>query len=103
MFEDSGREAMIGKRILLGVGIPEDMIIIEDSSLNTKQNAENVKNILETKGFSSPILVTSAFYMERSVLNFSRIGVEVIPFPADYMANKKSGVYFITLFLLQMA
>ena len=94
VFEDSGREAVIGKRMLLGLGIPEKMIIIEDSSLNTKQNAENVKKILEAKGFSSPILVTSAFHMERSVLNFSRIGVAVTPFPTDYMANRKSGVYF---------
>lgn len=99
VFEDSGREAVIGKRMLLGIGIPEDMIIVEDSSFNTKQNAEYTKRILDVRGFRKPILVTSAFHMERSVLNFLRIGVAVTPFPTDYLANRKNDGLYLNNFV----
>lgn len=94
VFEDTGREAIIAKRILQDLGIPEDMIFIDDTSLNTKQNAEHVKRILNEKNFGRPMLVTSAFHMERSVLNFAKIGVAVQPIPVDFITSKRIGFYF---------
>ncbi|SHJ52673.1 YdcF family protein [Propionispora hippei] len=87
VFDDSGREAVIGKRILTGIGVPENEILIDDTSLNTEQNAHNVRGILMEKGFKKPILVTSAFHMERSVLNFAKEGIAVIPYPSDYLVS----------------
>ncbi len=87
VFDDSGREAVIGKRILTGIGVPANEVFIDDTSLNTEQNARNVRGILETQGFSHPILVTSAFHMERSVLNFAREGIDVTPYPSDYWVS----------------
>jgi uncharacterized SAM-binding protein YcdF (DUF218 family) len=88
VYADSGREAQIGKRMLLSLGIPEDKIMIEDQSLNTKQNAQFVHKLLNEKGYSKPILVTSAFHMERSVINFHKENIDVVPYPSDYMVNK---------------
>ena len=44
-----------------------------------------VLEILRENGLSHPILVTSAFHMKRSVLNFQKQGVAVEPFPTDYL------------------
>ncbi|OPX84868.1 MAG: hypothetical protein A4E53_03701 [Pelotomaculum sp. PtaB.Bin104] len=87
VFEDTGNEANIAKRILLGLGLPENKIIIEDTSLNTRENVQNVKGILEENLFQKPVLVTSAFHMERSLRNFSKLNINVQPFPTDYRSN----------------
>lgn len=94
VFSDSGSEAQIGKRILMGLGIEEQRIIIEENSLNTDQNAILTKKIMQARNYSKPILVTSAFHMERSVLNFSKQGIIVVPYPTDYKVSRKNDFYF---------
>ncbi|MCE5285982.1 MAG: YdcF family protein [Pelosinus sp.] len=90
VFKDSGTEALIGKRILLSLGVAADQIIVEDASLNTQQNAQYVNRILKEQGLTRPILVTSAFHMQRSVLNFQKQGAIVQPFPTDYFTSRES-------------
>lgn len=94
VYSDSGREAVISKRMLVGLGIDESSIIVEDQSLNTKQNAQNTQQILLERGYSRPILVTSAFHMERSVLNFTKLAINVTPYPADYFVSRQRALYF---------
>lgn len=87
VYSDLGQEAMIAKRILLSLGVPEDKILVENKSINTTQNAMFSAKILHEHGLSQPILVTSAFHMKRSVLNFAKQGVAVVPYPADYQVT----------------
>ena len=87
VLETTGAEADIGKVILLGLGVPADQIISEDQSLNTTENAKYTKKIMEQHGFSQPILVTSAFHMERSILQFKKVGLSVTPYSTDYQTN----------------
>lgn len=87
VFADSGAEAEIARRILLGMGVPEKDIIVEGRSLNTTQNAIYSAEILRKHGFMRPVLVTSAFHMPRSVLCFEKQGIEVMPYPTDYQVN----------------
>ena len=87
VYNHTGNEGEIAKRILNQLGVPEEKLMIENKSVNTSQNAEYSKVILEDKGFKKPILVTSAFHMHRSVLQFKKYGVEVIPYPTDYQTN----------------
>jgi uncharacterized SAM-binding protein YcdF (DUF218 family) len=87
VFESTGVEADISKRILLGLGIPENKIIVENTSLNTTQNAMNSAALVKQYGFKQPILVTSAFHMQRAVLQFEKAGLKVMPFPTDYLTN----------------
>ena len=75
--------------ILQIMGIPEEAIIEEPSSLNTYQNALYTKNILEDKGIKQIILVTSAFHMPRSVLIFRRQGIDIIPAPTDFLISEQ--------------
>lgn len=87
LYEDSGKEAEIAKRAMLTLGVPQGEIISEDQSLTTSQNAKYTKEILQEYGFQKPVLVTSAFHMPRAVQTFNLQGVEVIPYPADYLVN----------------
>ena len=94
VFADTGREADIAERIARQLGVSPDKIYVENQSLNTRQNAQYVKRIMDENGFTRPILVTSAFHMERSVLNFTRAGVQATPYPADYSVSREIGLYF---------
>ncbi|MBR5381088.1 MAG: YdcF family protein [Oscillospiraceae bacterium] len=93
VFKDSGPEAEIARRILLDLGVPEKDIILETESLTTGQNAKYSAEIIRARGFVKPLLVTSAFHMKRSVLNFAKHGIEVTPFPAGYRVNTKPRVF----------
>lgn len=90
VLETTGTEAEISRTILLGLGVPADKILVENQSLNTTQNAEFSKRMLDSHGFKQPILVTSAFHMPRAVLQFQKAGVIVTPWPTDYQANVHS-------------
>lgn len=87
VFANSGKEAEIGRHILLGLGVDDAKIIVEGQSLNTTDNARFTKQILAERGFVSPVLVTSAFHMERAVQQFAKFQVPVTPYPTDYQTN----------------
>lgn len=87
VLETTGSEADISKVILIGLGVPAEKVIVENKSLNTTENAKFTKELVEQYGFKQPILVTSAFHMERSVLQFRKANVAVTPYPTDYQTN----------------
>ncbi len=87
VYATGGVEAAIARSVLLNLGVPDDKIITETASLNTGDNARYTAAILAERGFTRPILVTSAFHMERSVRQFQKAGVAVLPFPTDYQEN----------------
>jgi uncharacterized SAM-binding protein YcdF (DUF218 family) len=87
VLETTGCEAEIAKVILMGLGVPEDKIIVENKSLNTTENAMFSKELMNANGFIHPILVTSAFHMQRSVLQFEKVQTTVLPYPTDYQTN----------------
>ncbi|MBI5682342.1 MAG: YdcF family protein [Deltaproteobacteria bacterium] len=75
-------EAVIGKRFLIDLGIPENQIILEDKSRDTIENAKYSKEICDKLGFKKPMLVTIAYHMPRSIMSFKRAGMDVVPFPS---------------------
>jgi len=87
VLETTGSEADIAKVILMGMGVPAEKVIIENKSLNTTENARFTKELIEQYHFKQPILVTSAFHMERSVLQFDKVHLAVVPYPTDYQTN----------------
>lgn len=87
VFADSGNEADIAKRQLLGLGISEDHILIENQSLNTEQNAVNTAAILQANGLTHPVLVTSGFHMPRAMQHFKNAGLTAQAYPTDYIAS----------------
>ena len=87
VYSDSGAEALISERILKSLGVADEKILIETKSVNTTQNAIFSAEILREKNLAHPLLVTSAFHMKRAVLNFSRQGFKVIPYPTDFTVS----------------
>jgi uncharacterized SAM-binding protein YcdF (DUF218 family) len=78
------REGDVLKDYLVSLGFPEEKILAERNSRNTRENAVQSLKIIREKKFKSVILVTSAFHMPRSVRCFQKVGLDVIPFPVDF-------------------
>ncbi|BEU88600.1 YdcF family protein [Selenomonas sp. TAMA-11512] len=97
VFQDSGTEALLAKRYLLGLGVPEEQIIVEDRSQNTTENAAFSARLLKEHGLSHPILVTSAFHLPRAVLNYEKHGIAVTPYPADYLSARQPIFHYVKL------
>lgn len=83
-------EAKLLKDFLLVAGVPESDILIEDQAKNTYQNALFTKEMLLEIGIpvDQPfILITSAFHMKRAKGCFDKVGLDTLPFPADYYSS----------------
>ena len=78
-------EASDMKEIVLTMNVPATDILTEDKSLNTRQNAVNVKRILEAQSINSVLLVTSAIHMPRAAAIFRKLNIDIIPAPTDYL------------------
>ena len=74
----------------VAMGVPEAAILLEGTSLNTRQNAVNVRQILDEQSINSVLLVTSAMHMPRSVAIFQKLGIDVIPAPTDYLVSTEA-------------
>jgi uncharacterized SAM-binding protein YcdF (DUF218 family) len=83
-------EAELLKRFLVMTGMPETDILIEEKSVNTRENAVFTKEFLEKNGIATDqefVLITSAFHMPRSKKCFDKVGLKTIPFPVDYYSH----------------
>ncbi|MBU1147182.1 MAG: YdcF family protein [Candidatus Omnitrophica bacterium] len=67
-------EAEIMKQLLINNGVPEDKIIIEDKSTNTKENADNIKTKLEEKNFLqwTAVIMQVPLQQRRARLTFEK-------------------------------
>lgn len=82
-------EAESIKTLLLEWGVPAAAIVLEGTSRNTRENALNSIVLLEKLACGTPLLVTSAAHMQRSVAVFEKLGVTVLPVSADVRVIKK--------------
>lgn len=83
--EGSEPEAVVDARFLEELGVDPRLIIREAESKTTWENAVRVKAL----NIQEPILlVTSAYHMPRAVFCFESLGLDVIPAPTDYQAQR---------------
>ncbi|XDD51083.1 YdcF family protein [Leptospira sp. WS92.C1] len=75
-------------RFLRQMGIPDSSLILESKSRNTSENVAYTLELLRERGWKSVILVTSSFHMKRSVEIFQGKGIQLIPYPTDFRAQK---------------
>jgi uncharacterized SAM-binding protein YcdF (DUF218 family) len=59
------------------LGVPEDALILENSSRSTYENAARTKELLNSRDLHQVLLVTSALHMPRAVATFHKQQVEV--------------------------
>ena len=84
IFDQSRKEALLMKEIAMDLGVPEERIIVETESRNTRENATNTKQILDKIGAKRVLLVTTACHMPRSNALFKKIGVDAVPVASDF-------------------
>ncbi len=87
----SSSEAADMKEFALAMNVPEAAIVLEGNSLNTRQNAVNVQQVLLDQSIDTVLLVTSVIHMPRAVAIFKKLGINVIPAPTDYLVSTESG------------
>lgn len=94
----SNAEVMKGQAVASGV--PADQILIEETSVNTQENARNTRTLIETHDLHRIILVTSAYHQRRASLEFrNRAATEgkavvIINHPVQYDRQWRENWYF---------
>lgn len=71
----SPSNARVMKDIAVGRGVPSDVIALDETSANTRQNAEQVATIVKAFRQQRVILVTSPYHQRRASIEFEdRLG-----------------------------
>jgi len=83
-------EGAVMRRWLIKLGVPASMVHAEISANNTWENAAHIKAMVNKQGIRHLLLVTSANHMPRSVWTFKQHGLQVIPAPCAYIAERES-------------
>ena len=82
------REGLWVQRQLRQFAVPDSVVLIESNSRNTIENARFTKQLLKQSNLPPPyLLVTSAYHMRRSLMIFKNMGVDVVPYPANYIVR----------------
>lgn len=81
-------EGAVMRRWLVQFGVPAERAFSEDSSANTWENATDIKRLLQKKGISRVVLVTTAMHMPRARWCFEQQGLVVIAAPTDYLTQR---------------
>lgn len=84
-------EAIAAKGVLRDWGVPEQAILVEDKSQNTRENAVFSKQVLDARQVKNILLVTSSFHMPRAVAIFQRAGMTATPVPTDFQSGWGQG------------
>lgn len=88
LLTDSVPEAISLKRILDHAQIPEADILVEATSRNTHENAQNSQEVLTERNISGTVLlITSAYHMRRAEACFEKVGLSVDPFPVSMRSD----------------
>jgi uncharacterized SAM-binding protein YcdF (DUF218 family) len=83
------KEADWARSQLRLLNVPDSLILTEDQSRNTLENAAFTKTVLAKNHLQPPyLLVTSAFHMRRALGIFNREKIPVVPYPCNYVAGK---------------
>jgi uncharacterized SAM-binding protein YcdF (DUF218 family) len=82
----SFREGAWTSQQLREFNIPDSCIMTESNSRNSFENALFSKQLLDSAHLKPPyLLVTSAFHMRRSLYTFRKMGIDVQPYPCNFI------------------
>lgn len=84
-------EADLIRDLLVKWNVPKDVIILEGSSRNTRENALYTKNVVDSINCDDSLLVTSAAHMPRAMAAFRSVGIAVTPVSTDVRAAYSNG------------
>jgi uncharacterized SAM-binding protein YcdF (DUF218 family) len=84
------------------LGVPRSATLQDSTSFNTKQNAENVLQILKAQNLKTVLLVTSALHMPRSIAIFQKLGISTTAAPTDFLLVNSDGENSLAEFSLKI-
>ena len=82
-------EAQASERFFTAFGIAPERMVKENTSRTTYENTINTAQMLESRGLSNCVLITSAFHMPRSMALFAKSDIPVTPWPVDFRTSGK--------------
>lgn len=65
--DEPDAEGRVMRAYLTGLGVPEDQVLVDDTSLNTRQNLENAAVLLRDSGVETVLIVTSDYHLPRAM------------------------------------
>nr|WP_238984933.1 YdcF family protein [Candidatus Glomeribacter gigasporarum] len=83
-------EAEVCGGILRGLGVAASELLLETKSMNTYQNAQFSRALLEQLHPDRIALVTSGFHIRRSLLYFAHFGIDASGIRADFLRPFRS-------------
>ena len=90
IFAEGPGEAELAKKLLLLSKVPENDIILESHSRNTRENALHTAEIIRENFSGQPcLLVTSAYHMRRAKACFDKVGLAVDVYSADFSTHER--------------
>lgn len=84
------READRWREVMLLMGVPDSVIVLENATRNTHESAVAVKQIVAQLRYAAEdcLLITSAFHMRRSLACYRKVGLNVDTFTTDFYAHR---------------
>ena len=80
-------EALDMRDVLVGLGVPATAILMDDTAVNTRGNAEGAARLLPAGPKTRVLLVTSALHLPRSMALFRKLGFDPVPAACDFVAG----------------
>jgi uncharacterized SAM-binding protein YcdF (DUF218 family) len=86
-FATNLKDAEVMAEAAYAMGMPRKQVVVEKISRNTLENSLAVRKLLKGNRI---ILATSAYYMKRAVIMFTRQGFTVVPAPTYYLSQTRN-------------
>ena len=74
--DEAGLEERRARAVSLEKGIPASVIVEDQEAMNTVENACNSVQLMESRGWTSAEVISSASHLPRAAMIFSRLPVE---------------------------
>ncbi|MBI2159753.1 MAG: YdcF family protein, partial [Candidatus Rokubacteria bacterium] len=86
-FEGRPAEAEVAARLARELGVPSERIMTETGARTTREEAARIARRLEPRAVRRVLLVTDSEHLTRALPLFERVGLEVLPAPADSVSS----------------
>lgn len=87
------KEGRVIHDYLIRMGIPEEDVLCETKSKNTRENALFTAEKLDSEKDAKFLLITSAFHMKRSLGCFKKAGIDADPFSTDRHSGPRKYIF----------
>lgn len=90
-------DAYMAKQYVVGLGVPEEAVLLEEKSTITQENLENAKELMDSCSYRTAIIVSDPLHMKRSMLIAEDCGITAYssPTPTTRYQSMKSKFPFL--------